>query len=43
MQYTYNVTFTRVHETTVAVGKQYVLHISVCVCVCVCVRARARE
>ena len=36
-QCTCKVTLGRVHETTVAVEKQYVLHISVCVCVCVCV------
>jgi hypothetical protein len=34
-QYAYNVTLRRVRETTVAVEKQYVLHI----CLCVLVRA----
>jgi hypothetical protein len=29
----YNVTFRRIHETTDAMEKQKVLHISVCVCV----------
>ena len=36
-QCAYNVIMRNVHETIVAVEKQYVLHISVCVCVCVCV------
>jgi hypothetical protein len=35
-QYTYNVTFRCVHETTHAVEKQQVLHISVCACMDVC-------
>jgi hypothetical protein len=50
LQCAYNVTLRRVRETTVAVEKQYLLHISVfvlvrvgaCVCVCVGVGARAR-
>ena len=37
-----NITLRRVHENTVAVEKQYVLHISVCVCVWACPRARVR-
>jgi hypothetical protein len=36
-QSTYNVTLSRFHEAVVAVGKQELLHMSVCVCVCVCV------
>ena len=36
MQCTYSVTLTDVHKTTVVVGKQYTLHISVCVRVCGC-------
>jgi hypothetical protein len=44
-QCTYKVTSRRVHETSVAVGKQYVLYIYLCVCVrvgaCVYVGGRA--
>jgi hypothetical protein len=43
-QCTYNVTMRRLHENSVAVGKQKVLHIlSVCMCVCVCGGGRGGE
>jgi hypothetical protein len=37
MQCTYNVTMRRVHETIVAVEKQYVLHIGLCVRMLACI------
>ena len=42
MQCTYNVIFRRVHKTTVAVEKQYVLHILLCVCARMGARVRVR-